>query len=117
MDMTNEVFTWNEGGYITGNITFGSWTTGSTAACLIPYKTKEESKKRMNIYFICVVDAIENILVKQPQFVVAKTEQDAGACFDLSAEEKKLVSKGDYQLVVEAMASYEPVEISIVRNK
>lgn len=71
----------------------------------------------MNIYFVVLVDAVENELLMVPTFIVAKSEQDAGAQLNLTDAERKGISKGDYQLVIKAIASYEPVEISFVRNK
>lgn len=71
----------------------------------------------MNIYFVVLVDAVENELLMTPTFVIAKTEQDAGAQLSLTEAHRKGISKGDYQLVIEQIASYEPVEISFVRSK
>jgi hypothetical protein len=98
------------------------WHSASTLALFCPSPSEPKSepkkeKKRMSIYIIFLVDAVENDILFGPLYGIGKDEASAAAGINLTKDQKKSISKGDFILVTKSIASYEPVEISYVRSK
>ena len=88
------------------------WTNISVIANPQP----EKEKKKVNIYICFLVDAVENSILVGPLYLIGKDEKSASAGLNLTPDQIKGLAKGDLAIVTEEIGSYEPVEISYVRN-